>query len=134
MQQEGVKYVIIFEGINDLGGSRNGEQTANALIEAYKKMIAEAHAKGIKVYGGTITPFKGNNYYTADHEAARKKVNTWIRTSGAFDAVIDFDKIIRDSANPEALQKKFLYENDWLHPNAEGYKTMGSGVDLKLFQ
>ena len=134
MQQEGVKYIVIFEGINDLGGSRNGEQTANALIEAYKKMIAEAHAKGIKVYGGTITPFKGNNYYTADHEAARKKVNTWIRTSGAFDAVIDFDKIIRDSANPEALQSKFLYENDWLHPNADGYKTMGSSIDLKLFQ
>ncbi len=134
MQQEGVKYVIIFEGINDLGGSRNGEQTANALIEAYKKMIAEAHAKGIKVYGGTITPFKGNKYHTPDHEAARKKVNTWIRTSGAFDAVIDFDKIIRDPANPEALQSKFLYENDWLHPNADGYKTMGSGIDLKLFQ
>ena len=134
MQQEGVKYVIIFEGINDLGGCRNGEQTANALIEAFKKMIAEAHAKGIKVYGGTITPFKGNKYYTPDHEAARTKVNTWIRTSGAFDAVIDFDKIIRDSANPEALQSKYLYENDWLHPNAEGYKTMGSSIDLKLFQ
>lgn len=134
MQQEGVKYVIIFEGINDLGGSRNGEQTANALIEAYKKMITEAHAKGIKVYGGTITPFKGNKYHTPDHEAARKKVNTWIRTSGAFDAVIDFDKIIRDPANTEALQSKFLYENDWLHPNADGYKTMGSGIDLRLFQ
>lgn len=134
MQQEGVKYVIIFEGINDLGSCRNGEQTANALIEAYKKMIVEAHAKGIKVYGGTITPFKGNKYHTPDHEAARTKVNTWIRTSGAFDAVIDFDKMIRDSANPEALQSKYLYENDWLHPNAEGYKTMGSSIDLKLFQ
>ena len=134
MQQEGVKYVIIFEGINDLGSCRNGEQTANALIEAYKKMIVEAHAKGIKVYGGTITPFKGNKYHTPDHEAARTKVNTWIRTSGAFDAVIDFDNMIRDSANPEALQSKYLYENDWLHPNAEGYKTMGSSIDLKLFQ
>ena len=134
MQQEGVKYVIIFEGINDIGSCRNGEQTANALIEAYKKMIVEAHAKGIKVYGGTITPFKGNKYHTPDHEAARTKVNTWIRTSGAFDAVIDFDKMIRDSANPEALQSKFLYENDWLHPNADGYKTMGSSIDLKLFQ
>lgn len=134
MQQEGVKYVIIFEGINDIGSCRNGEQTANALIEAYKKMIVEAHAKGIKVYGGTITPFKGNKYHTPDHEAARTKVNTWIRTSGAFDAVIDFDKMIRDSANPEALQSKYLYENDWLHPNAEGYKTMGSSIDLKLFQ
>lgn len=134
LQQEGVKYIIIFEGINDLGGLRNGEETANGLIEAYRKMIAEAHAKGIKIYGGTITPFKGNNYYTPEHEAARTKVNEWIRNSGEFDAVIDFDLIMRDPHNPEALQSRFLYENDWLHPNADGYKTMGSSVDLNLFR
>lgn len=134
LQQEGVKYIIIFEGINDLGGSRNGEETANGLIEAYRKMIAEAHAKGIKIYGGTITPFKGNNYYTPEHEAARTKVNEWIRNSGEFDAVIDFDLIMRDPHNPEALQSRFLYENDWLHPNADGYKTMGSSIDLNLFR
>lgn len=134
LQQSGVKYIIIFEGINDLGGSRNGAETAKNLIEAYKKMIAEAHAKGIKVFGGTITPFKGNNYYSPDHEAARSTVNEWIRTSGEFDAVIDFDKIMRDPNNPEALQSRFLFENDWLHPNAEGYKTMGEGIDLKLFE
>lgn len=134
LQQQGVKYIIIFEGINDLGGSRNGEETANGLIEAYRKMIAEAHAKGIKIYGGTITPFKGNNYYTPEHEAARTKVNEWIRNSGEFDAVIDFDLIMRDPHNPEALQSRFLYENDWLHPNADGYKTMGSSIDLNLFR
>lgn len=134
LQQSGVKYIIIFEGINDLGGSRNGAETAKNLIEAYKKMIAEAHAKGIKVFGGTITPFKGNNYYSPDHEAARSTVNEWIRTSGEFDAVIDFDKIMRDPNNTEALQSRFLFENDWLHPNAEGYKTMGEGIDLKLFE
>lgn len=134
LQQEGVKYIIIFEGINDLGGSRNGEETANGLIEAYRKMIAEAHAKGIKIYGGTITPFKGNNYYTPEHEAARTKVNEWIRNSGEFDAVIDFDLIMRDPHNPEALQSRFLYENDWLHPNADGYKTMGNSIDLNLFR
>lgn len=134
LQQSGVKYIIIFEGINDLGGSSNGTETAKNLIEAYKKMIAEAHAKGIMVYGGTITPFKGNNYYSPDHEAARSTVNEWIRTSGEFDAVIDFDKIMRDPNNTEALQSRFLFENDWLHPNAEGYKTMGEGIDLKLFE
>lgn len=134
LQQKGVKYIIIFEGINDLGGSRNGEETANGLIEAYRKMIAEAHAKGIKIYGGTITPFKGNNYYTPEHEAARTKVNEWIRNSGEFDAVIDFDLIMRDTHNPEALQSRFLYENDWLHPNADGYKTMGNSIDLNLFR
>jgi len=134
LQQEGVKYIIIFEGINDLGGSRNGAETAKSLIEAYKKMIAQAHEKGIKVYGGTITPFKGNNYYNPDHEAARTTVNEWIRNSGEFDAVIDFDKIMRDADNTEALQKQFLFENDWLHPNADGYKLMGESIDLELFK
>lgn len=134
LQQSGVKYIIIFEGINDLGGSRNGAETAQSLINAYKQMIAEAHKRGIKVYGGTITPFKGNNYYSPDHESARSTVNEWIRTSGEFDAVIDFDKIMRDPNNQEALQSQFLFENDWLHPNAEGYKTMGENIDLKLFE
>lgn len=134
MQQAGVKYIIIFEGINDLGGSRNGAETAKNLIEAYKQMIKEAHDAGIKVYGGTITPFKGNNYYNPDHESARTTVNEWIRNSGEFDAVIDFDQIMRDPQNPEALQSIYLFENDWLHPNAEGYKTMGANIDLKLFE
>lgn len=134
IEQAGVKYVIVFEGINDLGGSRNGEQTAKELIESYKTMIAEAHAKGLKIYGATITPFKGNNYYTPDHEKARATVNEWIRTSGQFDAVIDFDKIMRDPENPEALHPRFLFENDWLHPNADGYVLMGESVDLKLFE
>lgn len=134
IQQEGVKYIIIFEGINDLGGSRNSQETAKGLIEAYKVMITEAHSKGIKVYGGTITPFKGNNYYSAEHESARSSVNEWIRTCNELDGVIDFDKIIRDPNNQEALQSDFLYENDWLHPNAYGYKTMGESIDLKLFE
>lgn len=133
MKQSGVKYIIIFEGINDLGGSRNGAETAKNLIEAYKNMIDEAHDQGILVYGGTITPFKGNNYYNPDHEAARTTVNEWIRTCNELDGVIDFDKIMRDPENPEALQTRFLFENDWLHPNAEGYKTMAEGIDLELF-
>lgn len=134
MQQSGVKYIIVFEGINDLGGSRNGAETAKGLIDAYKKMIAEAHANGIKIYGATITPFKGNNYYSEDHEKARATVNEWIRTSGEFDGVIDFDKTVRNPDDPERLQERFLYENDYLHPNAEGYKVMGESIDLKLFE
>lgn len=133
LQQEGVKYIVIFEGINDLGGAWKADETAQGLIDAYKLMIAKAHARGIKVYGATITPFKGNNYYSPAHEAARRKVNKWIRTSGEFDAVIDFDLTMRDPDNMEALQERFLFENDWLHPNAEGYRTMGESVDLKLF-
>jgi len=134
MQQEGVKYIIIFEGINDLGGSRNGAETAKGLIEAYQKMIAAAHERGIKVYGATITPFKGNNYYSPDHEAARTTVNEWIRTSGQFDAVIDLDKTMRDPDDPQAMQRRFLFENDFLHYNAEGYKIMGESIDLSLFE
>lgn len=134
MQQEGVKYIIIFEGINDLGGSRNGAETAKGLIEAYQKMINTAHERGIKVYGATITPFKGNNYYSPDHEAARTTVNEWIRTSGQFDAVIDLDKTMRDPDDPQAMQRRFLFENDFLHYNAEGYRVMGESIDLSLFE
>lgn len=134
LQQEGVKYIIVFEGINDLGGAWNADETAKGLINAYKEMIAKAHARGIKIYGGTITPFKGNNYYSEAHERARQTVNEWIRTSGEFDAVIDFDKTMRDPENTEALQERFLFENDWLHPNAEGYKVMGESVDVRLFE
>lgn len=134
LDQAGVKYVIIFEGINDICGSKNGEEIAKELIESYKTMIAEAHKKGLKIYGATITPFKGNGGYNEDRSKAHDTVNEWIRTSGQFDAVIDFEKVMRDPENPLSLQKRFLYENDYLHPNAEGYKVMGEYVDLKLFE
>lgn len=131
--QEGVKWIILFEAVNDLGSSWNGVQTAERIIDVYKEIIDEAHQKGIRVYGATITPFKGNNYYNADHEKGRSMINEWIRTTEMLDGVIDFDQAVRNPEDPEALQKAFLFENDWLHFNAQGYETMGSSIDLNLF-
>lgn len=133
LNQEGVKYAIVFEGVNDLGGSRDGVATANSLIESYKAMIEKAHEKGIKIYGGTIMPFKGNGYYNESREKGRQMVNEWIRTSGEFDGVIDFDAVMRDPEQTDRLNPAFLFENDWLHPNADGYRTMGEAIDLKMF-
>ena len=105
---------------------------AEKLIEAYSNMIDKAHKHGIKVYGATILPF-GKSFYYADHrEAARNRVNEWIRTSGRFDAVIDFDKAMQ---NPEE-SKTLLHDahtGDYLHPNEKGYVLMGESIDLKLF-
>ena len=119
LEQQGVKTLIIFQGVNDIGGSRgNSEEVAKKLTEAYK-----GHAKGWKVIGATITPFKGNSYYSFFHEAARQVVNEWIRTSGAFDAVIDFDELVRDPQDPTKLKAE--YSDDWLHLNPTGYAAMG---------
>ena len=123
MGQRGLTGILIFEGINDIGGSKNSEQTAQKLIEAYELFIEKARAKGLKVYGGTITPIGHTDYWSYFHEAARQTVNEWIRTSGKFDAVIDFDKVLRDPAKPTQLRADYQY--DWLHPNAAGYKAMG---------
>jgi lysophospholipase L1-like esterase len=95
-------------------------------------MIDAAHAHGIKVYGATLTPYAGANYDSDKGEQIRGQVNDWIRTSGAFDAVIDFDKMTRDPANPT----RFLPADDsgdHLHPGDDGYKAMGGGIDLNLF-
>lgn len=124
LQQEGVTTVVIFEGVNDIGGANgNSEQVARELTEAYRQLIDKAHAKGLKVYGGTITPFGGHSYYSFFHEAARQTVNEWIRHSGAFDGVIDFDALLRDPAHPDRLKAE--YQSDWLHPNPAGYEQMG---------
>ena len=131
--QEGVKWIILFEAVNDLGGAGNGVQTAKRIIDVYKQIIRESHEKGIYVFGGTITPFKGNSYYSADHEKGRSTINQWIRTTKMLDGVIDFDEAVRNPLDPEAMQSKFLFENDWLHLNAQGYETMGGCVDLSLF-
>jgi len=131
--QEGVKWIILFEAVNDLGGAQNGVQTAKRIIEVYKQIIREAHEKGIYVFGATITPFKGNNYYSTDHEKGRSTINQWIRTTKMLDGVIDFDEAVRNPQDPEAMQSQFLFENDWLHLNAKGYETMGGCIDLSLF-
>ena len=131
--QEGVKWIILFEAVNDLGYASNGVQTAKRIIEVYKQIIREAHQKGIYVFGATITPFKNSSYYSSDHEKGRSTLNTWIRTTKMLDGVIDFDEAVRNPQDPEAMQQKFLFENDWLHLNALGYETMGGCIELSLF-
>lgn len=122
--QSNVETLIIFQGTNDIGTTGHAEQTVKKLIDAYQTLIDKAHAAGIKrVYGATITPFKGNGWYSVFHETARQVVNEWIRTSGKFDGVIDFDKLVRDPQDKEKIQKQ--YTDDWLHLNPEGYKVMG---------
>ena len=128
-----VKYIIIFEGVNDLGTTRNGPETAANVIEVYRNIIAQAHAKGIKVIGATVMPFKHNGYYNESREEGRRILNDWIRNGGEFDGLIDFDAAMSGKEEPDALNPIYLFENDWLHPNAQGYKAMGDCIDLNLF-
>jgi lysophospholipase L1-like esterase len=136
LKQHGVRWLILLEGINDIGGT-HGEETSKQVVEdliaAYKKMIDEAHAQGIKVYGATITPIKKSFYYTNYREAARTSVNRWIRTSGFFDAVIDLDKAIRNPEDTLTILPD-AQSGDYLHPNEQGYRMMGEVIDLSLFE
>jgi lysophospholipase L1-like esterase len=123
--QQGVDKLIVFEGTNDIGTANDSDtHVADRLIGCYKVMIGKAHAKGIKVYGGTITPFYGNGWYTPQHEVERQKVNKWIRESGAFDGVMDFDKLLADPQTPIRMRKEYAF--DYLHPNPRGYAAMGA--------
>ena len=130
----GVRHVIVLEGINDIGNARqNPTPTAADLIAAHKQLIERAHARGLRIYGGTLTPFEGAAYFTKEGEAKRQAVNDWIRTSKAYDAVIDFDAATRDPSHP--AQFLALYDSgDHLHPNDAGYKAMGEAIDLTLFK
>jgi len=134
LSQAGVTHVVVLEGINDIGQARqNPSPTAQDIIAGHKQLIDRAHTKGLKIYGATLTPFYGAAYYTEVGEAKRQAVNEWIRTSKAYDAVIDFDKVTRDPANP----KMFLpaYDScDHLHPGDAGYKAMAESIDLGLFK
>lgn len=136
LNQAGVRWAIVYEGINDIGNLPNNEAAATnrakALIDAYKQMIEKAHAKGITIYGATIMPVKGNGYYGAYREVCRNTVNEWIRTSGAFDGVIDFNKAMRDPS--DTAKMKDSLQDDYLHPNVAGHKAMGEFVDLGLFK
>jgi lysophospholipase L1-like esterase len=127
LSQKGLRWVIVFYGVNDIGGGAS----ATTIISAYQKMISDAHLMGLKIYGATITPFNGNGYYSVAHEAVRNTVNEWIRTPGNFDACIDFDKAIRDPNDNSKLLA--AYSNDWLHPNVAGYAKLGQSVSLDLF-
>ncbi|GHG14623.1 MULTISPECIES: SGNH/GDSL hydrolase family protein [Amycolatopsis] len=132
LSQSGVKWLVVFEGVNDLGGN-GSPQTAASLIAAYRQFITKAHAAGIKVSGATITPFGGNSYDNAarTHEAARQTVNSWIRTSNEFDAVADFDQAVRDPANPRRLRSAYD-SGDHLHLNPAGYLALADAVPTTL--
>ncbi|MBN2426312.1 MAG: SGNH/GDSL hydrolase family protein, partial [Calditrichaceae bacterium] len=132
LDQPGVRWLIIFEGINDVGQARS-LQVADELIAAYEKMIGLAHANQILVYGATLMPFGGSFYDSPEHEAVRAKVNEWIRTSGRFDAVIDLDKALGDPADPLKLLPE-ADTGDHLHPSETGHRMMAEAVDLALFQ
>lgn len=125
LAQRGLRAVIIFEAINDIGTSTNPDETARKLVEAYQVMIKKARQRGLKVYMGTITPFRGcRGYFTEEREKARKIVNSWIRTTHEIDGFIDFDALMRDPSAPEQLRREWQI-GDWLHPNPVGYKQMG---------
>ena len=130
----GVRYIILFEGTNDLGSSRDGRETAGQIQAAWTQIAREAHQRGIKVIGATVTPALGS-FYTreGEHEKGRLLLNDWIRTTTVFDGVIDFDRMVADPAAPDRLDPAYLFENDWLHLNAKGYEVMGRGIDRSLF-
>ena len=135
LRQHGVHWLIILEGINDIGQAPDSTAAisiADNLITAYKQMTEKAHSSGIKVYGATILPFKDSFYYTDFREAARRKVNEWIRQNNYFDAIIDFDMIMRNPEDTLSLLPE-THTGDFLHPNEKGYRIMGESIDLKLF-
>jgi len=138
----GVRWLIVFEGVNDLGElARDGEVPPAAheafvarVLAAYQQVIARAHAHGLRVYGATITPYVGSGYYHPGplSEADRQAVNAWIRTAGHFDAVIEFDSVVRDPAHPDQLLPAYDC-GDHLHPSPAGYKAMAESIPLSLF-
>ena len=134
LSQSGVTHIVLLEGINDIGNARTeAAPTAEDIIAGYKQMITRAHSKGLKIYGATLLPFYGAAYYTEVGEAKRKAVNEWIRTSKAFDGVIDFDAATRDPKDPKKLLAAYD-ACDHLHPNDAGYKAMADTIDLNLFK
>ena len=132
--QPGVTHIVVLEGINDIGQARqNPTPTAEDIIAGHKQLIDRAHTRGLKIYGATLTPFYGAAYYTEVGEAKRQAVNEWIRTSKAYDAVIDFDKATRDPNDPRTFLA--AYDScDHLHPGDAGYKAMAEAIDLALFR
>ncbi len=134
LSQPGITHIIVLEGINDIGNARqNATPTAEDLIAGHKQLIEQAHTRALKIYGATLTPFYGAAYYTDVGETKRQTLNEWIRTGKAYDAVIDFDKVIRDPDNPKMFLRQ--YDScDHLHPNDAGYKAMADAIDLSLFK
>jgi lysophospholipase L1-like esterase len=141
LAQPGIKYVIVLEGINDLGhpgtsAPKSETVSAEDIIAGLEQMAQRAHENGLKVFGATLTPFEGTTYpgyFTPEREVKRKAVNEWIRTGRAFDGFIDFDKAVRDPAHPDRMLPAYD-SGDHLHPNDAGYKAMAGTIDLSLFK
>lgn len=139
----GVRFLIVLEGVNDLGEldrlTTHSDEAHEALIKqlqgALQQIARRAHAHGIQVYGATVTPYAGSDYYhpAARSEADRQSLNQWIRTSHTFDAVVDFDALLRDPASPDRLAPAFD-SGDHLHPGPAGYQRMGEAIPLDLFK
>ena len=143
LAQTGVRWLFVFEGVNDLGGLASLAEVPGAdhatrvqsVVAAYEQITTRAHAHGIRVFGATITPYLGSDYYhpSPQSEADRQAVNQWIRAQGHFDALIDFDAVVRDPAHPDRLLPADDC-GDHLHPNPAGYKAMGKSIPLELFK
>lgn len=137
----GARWVILLEGINNIGlpgafGLPDQQVSAQDIIAGHQQIIDRAHERGLKIYGATLTPFEGTvfpGYYSAAGEVKRQAVNAWIRSSGAFDAVIDFDRAVRDPAHPTRMLPAYD-SGDHLHPNDAGYLAMANFIDLSLFR
>jgi lysophospholipase L1-like esterase len=138
LRQPGVEFVVVLLGINDIGFSGffpDQAASADDIIAGHRQFIARARELGLKIYGATLTPFGGVGppYETPEGEAKRQAINQWIRTGGEYNAVIDFDKVLRDPANPTRFLAAFD-SGDHLHPNDAGYQAMANAIDLKLFK
>lgn len=138
LAQAGVQYVIVLEGINDIGTLHDPNRpdyklTAEDLEQGLSQLVARAHEHGIKVFGATLTPYKGAGYFTEKGEQIREALNHWILTSGVFDGTIDFDKATRDPASPLVFAAQYD-SSDHLHPKDAGYAAMADSIDLSLFR
>ncbi|MBV9197356.1 MAG: SGNH/GDSL hydrolase family protein [Solirubrobacterales bacterium] len=140
LERAGAKEVILLMGINDIGFSVTPpnpvtnplpDVSAAQIIAGYQQIIAQAHAAGLKIFGGTLTPFKGAGYYSVAGEAKREAVNHWIVTSGAFDGVIDFASVVADPSDPTMMAPQYD-SGDHLHPNDAGYQAMANAIPLRL--
>jgi lysophospholipase L1-like esterase len=131
LDQRGARWVIVLEGVNDIGGSSDAG-IADRLIEAYEGFIDAAHERGMRIYGVPILPFGGSSYDSPLHEAARQAVNSWVRDSGRFDAVIALDAAVADPAAPTRLLTSYD-SGDGLHLSPDGYRAMADAIDLSLF-